>query len=162
MSAGTQRAGVDVAIEGLDLEAYAALCARLDVAAARAAAEPPTDPAEAAQSPEVRKAAAREATLRVAGVEPDRFARVRAGFRALMNEETAAASLEAGAPLAERFPLLTRYGALYAAAKKAALAAAAAPVVEATAPAPAEAQAAPSSGVPRSAVEASNDAARKG
>ena len=108
-------------------------------------------------------AARRAELVRAAGWDADHWTRVDRGFRALLTAEASQGALRAAVPIADRFPLLLRYGALYAAAKKGAIAEVAAPEPAAPpAAAPPEAAAGPTSGAPTSAVDASNQAAQQG
>lgn len=134
-------------VDDVSLATYAEVVARLDVLSARA---PLGDGGPAAR---------RAALVREAGWDEGRWARVDRGFRDLLGREAADGAMRAGA-IADRFPLLVRYGALYAAAKKAALAEAA-PRTEPPPPVVDE-PVAPPSGAPASAVDASNQAVAKG
>jgi len=98
--------GLDEAIEGLTVERYAELMAWLDLAAS--AALPRGQAAEAE---------ARRAALREAGVSDEIWSRVHAGFQGRMRDEVSRGGV-AGAPPHERYPLIARYGSVYAAEKK--------------------------------------------
>jgi hypothetical protein len=140
----------DPVVDDVPLATFAEVEARLDVRAAR---EPR---GEGAPGPAARRAA----WLREAGRDPAAWERVAKGFQALFLAEAASGPLRAAAPIADRFPLVARYGALYSAAKRAALAE---PVV-AAAPAPGPEAPRPASspdGAPVSLVDASNQAARR-
>ena len=101
----TETITLDETIEGLTLERYAALMARLDLAAAD---KPRGQPAEVE---------ARREALREAGVPAEAWSRAHAAFQDRIRDEASRGATK-GAPPAERFPLITRYGAVYAAEKK--------------------------------------------
>jgi hypothetical protein len=99
--------GLEDPIEGVSLERYAAIAARLDIEA----------PASTTSVP--APARKRAAALAAEGVEPEVWARVHAGWQERIRDEIMRASTSNMLPMLERYPVVTRYGAAYAKAKRA-------------------------------------------
>ncbi|MEP7121469.1 MAG: hypothetical protein ABJE95_11185 [Byssovorax sp.] len=98
--------GIEEPIEGVTLERYAAIVARLDV-------EAPASPSGA--PPPTR---ARNDVLRAEGVDPAIWSKVHGGFQEQIREEIRRASTATHVPMLERYAVVTRYGAAYAKAKR--------------------------------------------
>lgn len=98
--------GIEEPIEGVTLERYAAIAARLDVEA----------PASTTPAPTPTRA--RHEVLRAEGVDPEIWGAVHAGWQERIREEIMLASTSTHLPMLERYPVVTRYGAAYAKAKR--------------------------------------------
>lgn len=91
---------VEEPIEGVSIERYAGIAARLDVQASSGAAPD------------------RLAVLEEEQMTLDLWGRVHASWQARIHEEIARASTMPSVPVAERYPVVMRYGAAYAKAKR--------------------------------------------
>ena len=99
--------GLEDPIEGVSLERYATVAARLDVEA----------PASTTSTP--APARARLAVLEAEEIEPAVWNRVHAGWQERIRDEIMRASTsDTTLPMLERYPVVTRYGAAYAKAKR--------------------------------------------
>lgn len=106
VSSGVMTEGIEEPIEGVTLERYAAIAARLDVEA----------PASTGSTPAPTRA--RNEVLRGEGVDPEVWGGVHAGWQERIREEIMRASTSTHLPMLERYPVVTRYGAAYAKAKR--------------------------------------------
>jgi acyl-coenzyme A synthetase/AMP-(fatty) acid ligase len=95
---------IEEPIEGVSIERYAGIAARLDV--------------QAPSSATTATASARAAVLAAEVIEPALWERVHAAWQARIHEEIGRASCLPGVPVAERYPVVMRYGAAYAKAKR--------------------------------------------
>lgn len=98
--------GAEEPIEGVSIERYAGIVARLDFQAPTKGITPPA-------------ARTRAAALEAEGIEPAVWARVHAAWQARIHEEIARASALPNVAVPERYPVVMRYGAAYAKAKRA-------------------------------------------
>ncbi len=99
--------GLEDPIEGVSLERYATIAARLDVEA------------PASTTSTAAPARARLAVLEAEEIEPAVWSRVHAGWQERIRDEIKVASSSDTLPMLERYPVVTRYGAAYAKAKRA-------------------------------------------
>ncbi|MFS8069268.1 MAG: hypothetical protein ACMG6S_23145 [Byssovorax sp.] len=95
---------IEEPIEGVSIERYAGIAAHLDF--------------EAPSSVTPAGARARAAVLVDEGIELARWERVHAAWQVRIHEEIARASALPGVPVVERYPVVMRYGAAYAKAKR--------------------------------------------
>jgi hypothetical protein len=91
---------VEEPIEGVSIERYAGIAARLDVQASSGGAP------------------GRVSVLEAEGIELALWERVHAAWQRRIQEEIARASALPGVPVVERYPVVMRYGAAYAKAKR--------------------------------------------
>ena len=100
--------GLEDPIEGVSLERYAAIAARLDIEAPASTTSIPAPPR------------ARAAVLKAEEIDPELWNRVHAAWQARIRDEIMqASSATTTLPMIERYPVVTRYGAAYAKAKRA-------------------------------------------